>query len=268
MRRINVLFAVILFGLIPVAVQAEIGDEAGTDDKILWLGKFNAPASKNTHDTEIPYPWQLMQLDKRVPATRYQLRLWDGVPAIEAIADKSMTLLARPVATDLAKTPILCWRWRVDAPLVQADMATKKGDDYAARMYVAFKLPPEMLNFATRTKLAFARKIYGDVVPDAAISYVWDNRYEIGTQRANAYTNRTQMIVQQTGSSKAGTWVSERRDLMADFKATFGANYASFGNVQIALIAVASDTDNTGEKAHAGFADIHLVAKEQECKFS
>ncbi|MDI1309320.1 MAG: DUF3047 domain-containing protein [Methylotenera sp.] len=270
MQSIKTSFVVVLSGLISVTTQTEAGGavENSVENKILWLGKFNAPTTKNTHDAEISIPWQLMQLDKRVPATHYQMRLWDGVPAIEAIADKSMTLLARPVEINLAKAPILCWRWRVDSPLVQADMATKKGDDYTARVYVAFKLPPEMLSFTIRTKLAIARKIYGDVVPDAAINYVWDNRYEIGTQRPNAYTNRTQMIVQQTGSSKANTWVSERRDLMADFKATFGANYASFGNVQIALVAVASDTDNTGEKAHAGFADIHLVTKDQECKFS
>jgi hypothetical protein len=264
MWRINASFVVILLGLISITVEAEEGVaiEADAESKILWLGKFNAPTTQNMYGSEIPRPWQLMQLDKRVPATRYQIRLWDGVQAIEAIADKSMTLLARPVNADITQTPILCWRWRIDAPLKDADMASKKGDDYAARMYVAFKLPPEMLSFTTRTKLAIARKIYGDVVPDAAINYVWDNRYAIGTQRANAYTNRTQMFVQQTGSAKANTWVSERRDLMADFKATFGANYVSFANVQIALVAVASDTDNTGEKAHAGFA------KEQECKFS
>lgn len=270
MRRINASFVVILLGLISITVQAEEGVsiEADAESKILWLGKFNVPTTQNMYGSEIPRPWQLMQLDKRVSATHYQIRLWDGVPAIEAIADKSMTLLARPVNAGITQTPILCWRWRIDAPLKDADMANKKGDDYAARMYVAFKLPPEMLSFTTRTKLAIARKIYGDFVPDAAINYVWDNRYAIGTQRANAYTNRTQMFVQQTGSVKANTWVSERRDLMADFTATFGANYVSFGNVQIALVAVASDTDNTGEKAHAGFSDIHLVAKEQECKFS
>lgn len=268
MLRIKGTFFVVLSGLILFTTLTEAvgAEENGAENKVLWLGKFNAPTTQNKYSSEIPSPWQLMQLDKRIAATRYQIKLWDGVPAIEATADKSMTLLARPVNADITQMPILCWRWRVDAPLMQADMATKKGDDYAARMYVAFKLPPEMLSFATRTKLALARKIYGNAVPDAAINYVWDNRYAIGTQRANAYTDRTQMFVQQTGAENANTWVSERRDLMADFKASFGANNASFANVQITLVAVTSDTDGTGEQAHAGFADIHLVAKEQECR--
>ena len=55
-------------------------------------------------------------------------------------------------------------------------------------------------------------------------------------------------------------WVSELRDLITDFKDSFGADA---DNVQIAFIAVASDADNTGEEAQAGFADIRLIAKEQ-----
>lgn len=38
------------------------------------------------------------------------------------------------------------------------------------------------MSLATRTKLALARSIFGQSVPDAAISYVWDNRYPVGTR--------------------------------------------------------------------------------------
>jgi len=219
-----------------------------------WVGRFDGA------DTAVPAPWRLLQLDKRVAATQYRIRLWDGVPAIEATADSSMTLLARPVEVDLSMTPILCWSWRIDAPLINADMAKKSGDDYAARVYVAFKLPASMIDFITRAKLGLARTIYGDAVPDAALNYVWDNRYPIGTSRPNAYTDRTRMIVVESGAAKAGGWVSERRDLLADFKLGFAAEQG-----EVTLLAVASDTDNTAEKARAGFADLHFVAREQPC---
>ena len=68
-----------------------------------------------TADGTIPAPWRVEQPDTRVPATRYRARLWAGVHAVEAHAVASMALLARPVAIDLAATPILCWRWRIDA---------------------------------------------------------------------------------------------------------------------------------------------------------
>jgi hypothetical protein len=92
-----------------------------------------------------------------------------------------MALLGRTVAVDLKKTPILCWQWRIDAPVASADMNKKSGDDYAARVYLTFTVPPEQLGFATRTKLSLARSIYGNQVPDAAINYVWDNKQPVGT---------------------------------------------------------------------------------------
>lgn len=219
-----------------------------------WVGRFDAT------DAAVPAPWRLLQLDKHVPPTQYRVMLWDGVPAIEAMADSSMTLLARPVEIDLARTPILCWSWRIDAPLVNADMSKKSGDDYAARVYVAFRLPPGMIDFYTRVKLSLARTIYGDAVPDAALNYVWDNRYPIGTIRPNAYTDRTRMIVVESGAAKAGVWVSERRDLLSDFRLGFATDQG-----EATLLAVASDTDNTAEKARAGFADLHFVPRDQPC---
>ena len=60
-------------------------------------------------DTEaLPDPWQLVQLDQRVPATRYRALRWDGRASVEATANASMALLARPLAIDLQATPVLC----------------------------------------------------------------------------------------------------------------------------------------------------------------
>lgn len=217
----------------------------------VWVGRFEGGAAG----------WRDVSLSKSLTPTRYALRDWDGVAAIEATAERSMSLFARPLVLDLAATPMLCWRWRVDAPLVGADLATKAGDDYAARVYVSFVLPPDRIDFATRLQLSVARKIWGDVVPDAALNYVWDNRYPVGTVRPNAYTDRTQMLVLQSGAQRAGAWVAERRDLAADVEAAFGAG------ARPSQLAVASDTDNTGESARAGFADFHFVARDAACAF-
>jgi hypothetical protein len=64
-----------------------------------------------------PAPWQLVQFDRDIPKTVYRIVRWDGIVAVEATADGGMALLARPLDVDLEKTPVLCWRWRVDAPL-------------------------------------------------------------------------------------------------------------------------------------------------------
>src|SRR4030067_3860908 len=157
--------------------------------EVVWLDRFEQEAA------DVPPPWRVVQLERKVPPTRYRITLWDGHYAIEASANHSMALLARPVEIDMNRTPVLCWRWRGEEPLVEADMATKAGDDYAARVYVSFSMPSSVLDFMTRAKLKFARSIYGDAVSDAAINYVWDNRYPVGTRKPNAYTDRTRMVV-------------------------------------------------------------------------
>lgn len=212
--------------------------------------------------TQVPAPWQVVQLDKKIAPTRYQLKFWDGVLAIEATAEHSMALLARPVEVNLERTPVLCWRWRVDAPLVKADMATKAGDDYVARVYVSFALPPDEMGFVLRSQLKLARAIWGDAVPDAAINYVWDNRYPVGMRKPNAYTDRTRMIVAESGADNAGRWVVARHDVRKDVIAEFGSQLA-----RMIQLSVASDTDNTGETARAGFADFHFVASDAACSF-
>lgn len=220
----------------------------------VWLDQLASDSDK------VPAPWQVVQLNDKVPPTQYRLRTWDGVPAIEAKAFRSMALLARPLTVDLEKTPVMCWRWRVDEVLRSADLATRAGDDYAARVYVSFALPPEEIGWVLRGKLALARSIWGDAVPDAALNYVWDNRYPVGTRRPNAYTDRTHIIVAESGNGSSGQWVAARHDLQRDFIAEFGSN-----NARAIQLAVASDTDNTGERAHAGFAGFHFVARDEAC---
>jgi hypothetical protein len=129
-------------------------------------------------------------------------------------------------------------------------------------VYVSFALPPSEIGWWLRSKLALARSIYGDAVPDAAINYVWDNRYPVGTRKPNAYTDRTRMIVAESGADNAGKWVAARHDVQQDVIAEFNSPQA-----RLIQLSVAADTDNTGESARAGFADFHFVARDAACSF-
>ncbi|MDP1670896.1 MAG: DUF3047 domain-containing protein, partial [Alphaproteobacteria bacterium] len=66
----------------------------------------------------------------------------------------------------------------------------------------------------------------------------------------------------QSGAANAGKWVAEQRDIQADFVEAF-----KIRQPQLTSLAIASDTDNTGESAHAGFADFHFVPRGQACSF-
>lgn len=246
----RVLAVAVAMGLQPFVPDARA--QTAPVPAAVWVGRF---------DDTAPQPWREVRLKADLKPNRFERRVWDGVPALEVHSAGSMSLLARPLETDLSATPVLCWRWRVDAPLDKADWATRAGDDYAARLYVSLRMPDARKSLVLRAQLRMARAIWGPDVPDAALNYVWDNRHPVGAEHPNAYTDRAVMIVQRSGSADAGRWVGERRAVMQDALRLFGPGVEP---VQLALTA---DTDNTGEAAHAGFADLHFVAADAPCRF-
>ncbi len=216
----------------------------------VWVGRFDRGMS----------PWQEVRLKADLKPNLFTVRAWDGVPALEVKSAGSMSLLGRTLEVDLQRTPVLCWRWRIDAPLKSADMTQRSGDDYAARVYVSLALPDTEKSLGLRAQLGIARSIWGASVPDAAVNYVWDNREPVGTERPNAYTNRTTMVVLRSGAADAGAWVQERRNVGRDVARLWGAS------ARPVQLAVTADTDNTGETARAGFADLHWVSEQSACE--
>lgn len=198
--------------------------------------------------------WQSLKPAPKASETRYALVNDSGTTVLRAEADNSMSGLIHAVRVDVRRYPLLRWRWKVRAPLSNADMRTRQGDDYAARIYVMFDYPAEKLGFGTRAKLRLAESLYGQKIPTAALNYVWDNRQPVGTIQANAYTDRARMIVVQSGSQQAGRWVTETRDMAADFRAAFGEDPPD-----VVAVALATDTDNTGESALAWYGDIEFL---------
>jgi hypothetical protein len=234
-----------------IALLAAVLATAGSS---IWIGRFTTAGAP-------PAPWSMVPLKGEKP-TAYRVASVAGRMALEARVDDSMSLMARPISVDLAEKPVLCWRWYVDGPVAKADMNRKSGDDYAARVYIAFDMPDNVLSGSTKLKLKIARSMFGRSVPDAAVVYVWDNRHPVGTTRRSAYTDRSQLIVADSGSARAGTWVTKRADVAADFGRAFGNRPGK--PIQLA---VAADGDNTNSKGRAAFADIHFVGRDQPCAF-
>ncbi|EGF33784.1 hypothetical protein IMCC9480_2813 [Oxalobacteraceae bacterium IMCC9480] len=200
--------------------------------------------------------WSVVKPAAKVPDTVYTLVRDEGQTVLKAEADRSMSIMAHTVRIDLKKTPLLRWRWKIAAPVKGADMTKKSGDDYAGRIYVLFDYPVEKLSFATRAKLKIGEALYGMKIPTAAINYLWDNRQPVGTWQDNTYTDRARMLVVESGSDKAGQWVTETRDVAADFRTAFGEEAPD-----VVVVALATDTDNTGEQATAWYGDLQFLAR-------
>lgn len=200
--------------------------------------------------------WHSLKPAPKAPDTHYALVRDEGRTVVRAEAQASMSGLSHPVQVSIRDYPLLRWRWKVAAPVESADMTNKDGDDYAARLYVIFDYPAEKLPLGTRLKLRMAESFHQQKIPTAAINYVWDNRHPVGRIQSNAYTDRARMIVADSGSAKAGKWVTHTRDLVMDFRDAFGEDPPD-----VIAVAVATDTDNTGELAIAWYGDIEFLPR-------
>ena len=216
-----------------------------------------APFSTAAPGGALPAGWKIVAVPKATPADVALVR--DGDATVVRIAAKSAASSVAARIHAPAMGTRVSWRWKVDRVVEGGAFGTRAGDDYAARVYVSFDVPLERLPFATRTRIRLARLFFGSDLPVAALCYVWDNREPAGTQAWNAYSDHVRMIVVESGTSRAGRWVDESRDVAADWQASFGKRWP--GPVPgIDGVAVSSDTDQTGESVTAWFGDVRLEA--------
>lgn len=185
--------------------------------------------------------------------TQYTLVDDAGSTVLAVRADASSSGLLRRLRVDPRLHPILSWRWKVTNLPLKGDLATKAGDDFAARIYLTFDLDPAALSLGDRLKLSLARAIWGDQLPAAALCYVWDGRAPVGTIAPNAYTDRVRMVVADSGGGGLGRWVAHERNVADDFRRAFGSEPPP-----ITGVIVSADTDNTGEGVESFFGDLEF----------
>ena len=142
---------------------------------------------------------------------------------------------------------------KIDNLINKADITTKSGDDYPARIYVTFDYDIERLSGWKKFKVEAYYLANGVYPPLAVLNYVWDNKKEINYSTPNAYTNHVQMLVAQSGEEKVGQWVTQEVNIYKDYKRVFGETPG-----KITAIAIMTDTDNTMESATAYYGDIQL----------
>lgn len=159
----------------------------------------------------------------------------NGRPALRATSNAAHAGLVRRLELPRPSYARLRWRWKVKAPLADGPAErSRKGDDYAARVFVIFET--SLVPLRTR-----------------AINYVWAAREPAGSLYPSPYSAKVGMFVLRSGPSGAGAWQNEERDLLADYRAFFGEPAT-----RISGVAVLVDTDNTGSSAEAWFADLNL----------
>lgn len=198
--------------------------------------------------------WEPLEFPKIDRHSRYQLVEEDGEQVVEATTDNSASGLIARVSVEPGDSLILRWRWKVSNVFEKGDARKKAGDDYPARIYVAFEFEPDKAGFFERAKRKAVSVVFGEELPGNALNYVWANELPVGEMVANPFTDTTMMIAVNSGADKAGEWVTVERDIVADYKEAFGSKPP-----KLVGVAIMSDSDNTGESATAWYGDVSLV---------
>lgn len=230
-----------------LAVRAE-------SPSVLEVGRFSAEKPGD----ELPAGWEPFTFKGIDRYTDYRLVEEDGKVVVEANAHASASGLMRRIAIDPREYPIVQWRWKAANILEKADIHRKEGDDYPARIYIAFEYDPDKLGLSDRIKYGVAKMLHGEHPPHAVLNYLWASKAPVGLVAPNAYTDRSTMIVVQSGAENLNAWVEEERNIYEDYKKAFKDEPPAISGV-----AIMTDTDNTGESATAYYGDI-VFRKERQ----
>ena len=169
--------------------------------------------------------------------TQYTLVENSGRQVLRAKSNSTASGLVRKIIVDLRQTPYLNWSWRVGNVLAGVNERSKQGDDFAARVYVVVSGGA----FFWKTR---------------SLVYVWSNNQPQGSTWKNPFTSNARVMALRSGSTEAGQWVSEKRNVRADFETLFGDTIDT-----IDAVAIMTDTDNSGQAATAWYGDIYFSAQ-------
>jgi len=165
--------------------------------------------------------------------TEYRLTQENGGTIVKASSHAAASGLVKKIRFNPSKYRYLRWSWKIAHTIKGGDEMSKGGDDYAARLYIVFPG-----RFFWQMK---------------AINYIWANKLPKGRYVSNPYASDAKMFAVESGNHMAGKWVSEERDLLADYRLLFGSEPP-----EAEAVAIMTDTDNTGETAEAWYGEISL----------
>jgi len=168
--------------------------------------------------------------------TSYQLLDYQGASVLQATTRETASLLYKEETIDLTQRPWLEWSWKTESVYKDIDEKSKSGDDFPARLYVTVQtgfLPWESLT----------------------INYVWASGQPVHSHWHSPYTNKSIMVAVQSGERNVGLWVTQRRNVVDDFKRLFDIDAE-----RISGYAVMVDGDNSAQTSTAYFGNIQFRA--------
>ena len=151
---------------------------------------------------------------------------------LKAIADNAASGLGKEIKINLDKTPFLNITWKIEQDLAGIKENTKKGHDFAARVFAI-------------------KKTGATALSNRAINYVFSSNEDVGLNWPSPYTKKSIDNVLSTTKENLDQWVSVKANVKEDFKKLHNLDVNELDG-----LAIMSDTDNSKKKSVAYYQNI------------
>ena len=166
--------------------------------------------------------------------TTYSVGTNENGNFLKAVADNAASGLGKEIKINLNKTPFINITWKVEKDLPGIKENTKKGHDFAARVFVIKKTGATPLS-------------------NRAINYVFSSNSEIGFNSPSPYTKKSIDKVLATTKQNLNEWVTVKANVKENFKKFHNLDVNELDGVAIMV-----DTDNSKMKAVSYFQNIYF----------
>jgi len=169
--------------------------------------------------------------------TSWSLGLNEKGTYIRAEAEGKGSGLGKEVKINLLKTPFINITWKVEKNLSGIIENSKKGHDYAARVFVI-------------------KKTGATALSNRAINYVFSSNNSINDNWPSPYTKKSIDYVLSTTKKHNNEWVTVKANVREHFKKLHNLDVKELSGV-----AIMTDTDNSKLKAISYYQNIYFSSK-------
>ena len=168
--------------------------------------------------------------------TIYTVGSNDNGNFLKAVADNAASGLGKEVKIDLNKTPFINITWKIEKDLQGINENSKKGHDFAARVFAVKKTGATPLS-------------------NRAINYVFSSNSAVGQSWPSPYTKKSIDNVLATTKDNLNVWVTVKANVKEDFK-----KFHDLDVNELDGLAIMADTDNSKMKSISYFQNIYFSA--------
>ena len=169
--------------------------------------------------------------------TKYSLGINENGNYLRGEAENAASIIGKDIKINLSITPYINITWKIEKDLSGINENSKKGHDYAARVFVIKKTGVTPLS-------------------NKVMNYVFSSNNEINNNWPSPYTKKSIDYILSTTKKNLNEWVTVKANVKEHFK-----KYHDLDIDEIDGVAIMTDTDNSKLKAISYYQNIYFSAE-------